>query len=365
MPFSPAAPASRKTLLELAEELKVGLTSHATGGAMDAMRYVEIRKTLLAAPDLAERLPRFLKACRSTDDFWGFIKQQFRSYQERRDFLATELNPILDFLDDSQSTADPGLSFGEPIDRGGFGTVYKARHELLQMDFAVKVFDPAFDDGSPAHLDRFFREARVLFALNHPNIVRVFDVGLRYGKPFIRMEYFEGKNLSEFLKDHGRLSPRKALVLTQKVLEGLVHAHVDARVVHRDLKPSNVMVAPGERVRIVDFGLGVFIERDLVSRITKTGEAAVGGYYTAPELVINPKLVDPRSDLYSVSGIWYTALTNRAPAGLDLAEQLRANIRLPSRYEKALLRGFLAPDTRYGSAQEMLETVKELYSDAA
>jgi eukaryotic-like serine/threonine-protein kinase len=270
-----------------------------------------------------------------------------------------EFSPLLDQLGRTSSSAAQ-LDLGAPIGIGGFGVVYKVRHELLQMDFAVKVFSPAFDDGSPAHRERFFREARLLFSLNHPHIVRVFDVGLLSQKPFIRMEYFDGKTLTAYLKDHGRLTPRKALVLIKKILQGLVHAHRDAKVIHRDLKPSNVMLAPTERVRVVDFGLGVFIEHELASRITKTGEAAIGGYYTAPELVANPKLVDPRSDLYSVAALWYTALTDRPPAGVNIENLLRSSVQLPSHYERALLKGLQDVDNRYASAESMLEALAKM-----
>ena len=94
------------------------------------------------------------------------------------------------------------------------------------------------------------------------------------------MEFCEGKNLNHFLQAHGLLSAGKALSFVEKLTEALVHSHDDARVIHRDLKPSNVILARGERVKLVDFGLGVFIEHELLSRITKTGESAVGGYYT-------------------------------------------------------------------------------------
>lgn len=350
-------PADRQTLSEMVEELKNGLTTHATGGSMDSARYQAIRKTLLGVPDLSPRLPRFLKTCRDTNDFWGFIKQKFGRYQERRDYLAEELNPIIDYLEDASQIAEQQFDFGDPIGKGGFGVVYKVRHRLLDMDFAVKVLSPAFDDGTQTHADRFFREARVLFALNHPNIIRVYDVGLRGGKPFIRMEYFDGKNLNSFLKDHGALPPPKAAILIRKILDGLVHAHDDARVIHRDLKPSNVMLAPGGRVRLVDFGLGVFIEHDLVSRITKTGDAVVGGYYTAPELVANPRLVEPRSDLYSVSALWFTALTGRPPAGAELEQQLSLVPALPQGQADVILRGLRRAEDRYQSAREMLDAV--------
>lgn len=347
----------RASLLDIVEELKLGLMQHATGGSMDATRYAAIRKTLLGAPNLSTRIPQFLRVCRDTGDFWSFIKQKFPTYQQRRDYLSAELNPLIDHLEHLSGASEQQFELGEIIGQGGFGVVHRVRHRHLDIDFAVKMLAPAFDDGSQVHADRFFREARVLFALNHPYIIRVYDVGLHGARPFIRMEYFEGKNLNSFLQAHGPLPPPKAAVLIRKILEGLAHAHEEARVVHRDLKPSNVMLAPGEKVRIVDFGLGVFIEQDLISRITKSGEAAVGGYYTAPELQAQPGPVDPRSDLYSVSALWFTALTGRPPAGVEIEEQLRVVPAMTSDYVKAVLQGLRRVEDRYQTALEMLNAL--------
>ena len=194
--------------------------------------------------------------------------------------------------------------------------------------------------------------------LNHANIVRVFDAGLIKGKPFIRMELLEGKNLSEFLRDHGTMPLVKASTLVRKILEALSHAHGDARVCHRDLKPSNVMVAPGERVKVVDFGMGAFVEQELVSRLTRTGEHLVGGYFSAPELVQNPKVVDARADIYSVGAIWYNVITGRPPAGTDLVEQLKAIPNMTDRYRLAVSKALAAVEKRFQSAADMLAEVQ-------
>ena len=348
----------RKALADLIDELRVGLISRATGGTTDGERYRQIRKTLLGMPGIGDGLPRFLRTCNTVDDFWSFIQAEFPTYKERRKYLNDALGAITDRLDGIQRAAEANLVLGEVIGRGGFGTVYKVRHSVLEMDFAVKVFDPVFDDGGDANLARFFREARVLLSLNHSHIVRVFDAGYLRNKPFIRMEFLEGKNLNQFLRDHGPLPLTKAVILVRKVTEAIAHAHDVAKVCHRDLKPSNIMVAPGERVSVVDFGLGVFVEQDLVSRITKTGEAVVGGYYTAPELIADPKLVDRRSDIYSVGAIWFTAVTGRPPGGADISGQLKAVSKMTDRYRNAILRALDVPTKRFQSAAEMLTEVQ-------
>lgn len=347
-------------LPDLVEELKLGLSSRATGGDMDLERYKELRKTLLGVSTIQSVIPRFLRVCRTPDDFWNWIKAEYSSYAERRQFLNNIFHPIFDKIEGVEVAAQTQLVFGELIGRGGFGAVFKVRHHLLDMDFAVKVFEPVFYDGSAEPLQRFFREARLLFALNHQSIVRIFDAGIHQGKPFIRMEFCEGKNLNHFLQAHGLLSAGKALSFVEKLTEALVHSHDDARVIHRDLKPSNVILARGERVKLVDFGLGVFIEHELLSRITKTGESAVGGYYTAPELMAEPRLLDPRTDLFSVGALWYTALVGRPPAGTDVMDSLRKTVTLPSIYIDVLIKSLASLDSRFQSAREMLHVVREL-----
>jgi len=166
------------------------------------------------------------------------------------------------------------------------------------MDFAVKIFAPAFYQGGEKELERFFQEAKMLFALDHPSIIKVYDAGLLGSRPFIRMEYFNGRNLNEILIEHGVLTPQEALVMMKNLASAISHAHSKG-IIHRDLKPSNVMAAAPNQFRVIDFGLGLLVENELHTRFTKTGEGTISGYYFAPELVENPKLVDRRSDIYS------------------------------------------------------------------
>ena len=325
-PFPLDKPPSDDDLVEMIEELKNGLMETASGGEMPNADYVRIRKVLLGNPQIADRLPEFLKTCRSTYEFWNFIKPAFGSYAERRAFLAEAFNPLLDDLEagDIATFHATYERLEPPLGQGGFGVVYKYLHRNLDMVFAVKVFAPAFSQGGEGNLDRFFREARILFKLQHWDIIRVYDVGMMGRRPFIRMEYFEGRALNEILRSYGRIPPDRARWLIGRLAGALRHAHDDVGVIHRDIKPSNVLVhGPTQEVRLIDFGLGVFIEHDLVSRITKTGEGVVGGFHTAPELVGDPRLLDKRSDIYSLGALWYEMVVGRPPAGADIAAGLR------------------------------------------
>ena len=132
------------------------------------------------------------------------------------------------------------------------GEIYRARDPRLGREAAIKVLPPAYAS-DPESLKRFEKEARAASALNHPNIVTVYEVGQSESVSFIAMELVEGKNLRELLAG-GALPLRKVLEIGGQIADGLAAAHARG-LVHRDLKPQNVMVTPEGRVKILDFGL--------------------------------------------------------------------------------------------------------------
>ena len=346
------------------EQLKAGLTSRATGGAYEDSEYKSIRKLLLANPNLDKIIPRFLKVNHTVDEFWQWIKNENNSYDGRRKLLSEQLNPLIDALE--YEGGEAALEFNknyeekEIIGHGGFGVVYKYEHRLLKIPFAVKIFAPAFYDGSnqEKELDRFFQEARILFKLNHPNIIRIYDAGLICNRPFIRMEYFVGKNLNQIVQEHGTLTETKALTAMKHIVRGVGHAHANG-VIHRDLKPSNIMAAKPDQFRVIDFGLGIFIENELHSRLTKTGSHTISGYYNAPELVANPKLVDKRSDIYSIGAIWFTLLTGQPPAGSDFLSVL-PTIGISVPIINVIKRCLNPIESRFSDCQELITELQKL-----
>lgn len=354
-------PSAADDLLRLAERFKRGLIEFATNGEdpLTPAEFLSIRKTLRASP-AAAYLPDFIAQCRDLGDFWAYVKGQFSKYEERRRFLAESLNPLLNHLEDEGASGlGSHLQMGEVLGQGGFGVVHRCQHTLLNLDFALKLFAPAFGEEGAGHMDRFFREARILFRLNHPNIIRVYDVGMLRRRPFIRMEYFPGKNLNDVLRDHGPLRPSAALHVVQAVSEALNHAH-SVGVVHRDLKLSNVMVDRPRQFRVIDFGLGVFVEEDLVSRITKLGEGVVSGLFTAPELIANPRRIDPRSDLFSLGALWYNLIVGRPPAGTSAASSLGELPGVSGAYTEVVLRCLDDVERRFQSASELLDALAQL-----
>src|SRR5580700_3416521 len=140
----------------------------------------------------------------------------------------------------------------EKIGSGAMGEVFRARDERLGRDVALKLIRPA-SSANPDHLRRFELEARAAAALNHPNIVAVYDVGFDQGFPYIVCELLEGKTLRKRLAD-GPLPVRKTIDYSLQLVQGLIAAH-DRRIIHRDLKPENLFVTGDSRVKILDFGV--------------------------------------------------------------------------------------------------------------
>src|SRR5215470_14380820 len=139
-----------------------------------------------------------------------------------------------------------------PIGAGGMGEVFRARDRQLGREVAIKVLSGAFAS-DPARLRRFELEARSASALNHPNIVTIYEIGDANGVSYIAMEFVEGKTLRELLSS-GRPPFKKVLQISTAIADGVARAHA-AGIVHRDLKPENVMVTSAGLVKILDFGL--------------------------------------------------------------------------------------------------------------
>lgn len=350
----------------LVEEFKKILFMIAAGGGVsqnDEMEYQRVRKLVLGNPFIKDIVPKFLLNCRNCSEFSQFINEESPTYEERIKYLASVINPLMDKIEYEEGIGS--LEFSriyeerKIIGQGGFGQVYLVEHKLLKLPFAVKVFAPAFYEGGNKELERFFQEARILFNLDHPNIIKIYDAGLIGKRPFIRMEYFNGKNLNEVLTHDGILKPKDALILMKNIVEALVHAH-NKGVIHRDLKPSNIMVSKPQKSKIIDFGLGIYIENELYSRITRTGEKIISGYYNAPELIKNPKLIDKRTDIYSIGAIWFNMLTGQPPAGTTISQQLTAINELDKNSIIAIEKCLADLSERYESCEQLLLDIKRI-----
>lgn len=316
-------------LLIVAERFKQGLLAVATDGDYDSKDYMSDLKLLMNDHKIAKLIPPIIQVNRTSSDFRRAMQTKFQHYADRRAFIDMQMAPIYEYIFAVESGTDSfslNISSDElssDYKRGGFGCVYKYHHKLLNMDFALKLFDPLFvsDEENLEGENRFFREAKILFSLNHENIVRVYDIGRYKGQPYIRMEYIDGDNMQEYIEKNGTVSFKRTLKPIFALLEGLKYAH-SLGVIHRDLKPTNFMVTPDGKFKIIDFGVSAFLEIEGHTQLTKTGEKIAGGVYTAPELSENPKLRDVRSDIYSVGAIWYYLLVGHSPAGGDIKDIL-------------------------------------------
>ncbi|MET0556563.1 MAG: protein kinase [Vicinamibacteria bacterium] len=216
-----------------------------------------------------------------------------------------------------------------PLGAGGMGEVYRARDGRLGREVALKILPPSVA-GDEDRLRRFELEARAASALNHPNVVAVYDVGRHEGAPFVVSELLEGGTLRDRLQD-GALPPKRAIEYAVQMAHGLAAAH-DRGIVHRDLKPENVMVTRDGHVKILDFGLAKLtrVEPDeredaaTFTRQTDPGKVLGTVGYMSPEQV-RAQAVDLRSDLFSLGAVLYEMLSGRrAFKGDSAVETLNA-----------------------------------------
>ncbi len=200
---------------------------------------------------------------------------------------------------------------------GGMGEVYRARDEKLNRDVAIKVLPAALSEDAE-RLHRFEQEAQAAGALNHPNILVIYDVGTNERAPYVVSELLEGESLRDRL-DHGPLSSRKAIEYGTQIARGLAAAHARG-IVHRDLKPDNLFITRDEHVKILDFGLAKLVQRataetvqtDVATRKVHTDPGTVMGTvgYMAPEQLRGQGL-DHRADIFSFGAVLYEMLSGR------------------------------------------------------
>jgi serine/threonine-protein kinase len=207
--------------------------------------------------------------------------------------------------------------------RGGMGDVYRATDTRLHRDVAVKMLASS-KTGDPQRVARFMHEARVTASLNHPNIVRVFDVGRTEGGAYLVAELLEGETLRQRV-DRGPLAIDDVLRIGGEIAAGLVAAHA-AGLVHRDLKPENIFLSHGGPTRILDFGIAKLAQDEQVRDgfSTLTGVVLGTAGYLAPEQ-IRGSVIDPRADLFALGAVLFEMITGaRAFAREHVVETLHA-----------------------------------------
>ena len=249
-----------------------------------------------------------------------------------------------------------------PIGAGGMSDVYKAKDAKLGRNVAIKVLKKEFsEDGT--FVTKFRTEAQAAAALEHPNIVNIYDVGCENGNYYIVMEYVEGITLKTYIEKKGKLSFKETLSIAIQVARGIQAAHAKG-IIHRDIKPQNIIISTEGKVKVTDFGIA-----RAASTNTNTINSDVMGsvHYISPEQARNG-YVSERSDIYSLGIVMYEMVTGRVPFDGDSTvavaiQHLQDEMVAPSAYaedlpislEKIILKCTQkSPDRRYQSMDDLL-----------
>jgi CheY-like chemotaxis protein/predicted Ser/Thr protein kinase len=260
-----------------------------------------------------------------------------------------------------------GYRIEERIGRGGMGVVYRAQHMNLQRRAAIKIIAPEFAE-TKGFRSRFIREARIAAALQHPNIVTVYDAGQSGQTLYIAMQFIRGSDLAAILNEEGRLRPYRAIDVCRQVASALDAAHGMA-LIHRDVKPGNVLIE-GRRAYLTDFGL---TKRSGGSKsgLTQAGELVGTIHYVAPEQ-IEAGDVDARTDVYSLACLLFHCLTGQVPferetdvaviyAHLSETPPKLTDVRpeLPAGLDAVIAKGLdKSPERRFQSCSDLMSAAR-------
>jgi serine/threonine protein kinase len=194
------------------------------------------------------------------------------------------------------------------LGRGGMGVVYKAWEPSLNRHVAIKALGEHLL-GDEGLIERFTREAKSMAAINHPNVIQVFFIGMEDNQPYFAMEFIEGISLDDLLRGNHVLTVAHAKEILRQACAGLAVAH-DRDLVHRDIKPANLMLCDDGTVKVVDFGIAQ--TREYGDKLTNTGEFVGTPGYLSPE-VCTGKEVDARSDIFALGIVFYEMLAGKVP----------------------------------------------------
>jgi eukaryotic-like serine/threonine-protein kinase len=207
-----------------------------------------------------------------------------------------------------------GYVVGPCIGEGGMARIYRAEHEALQRQVALKVLLKGLDKDREGH-ERFLREARMAAAIKHPNVVNIFDIGVHAGAPYLVMELLDGVDLDSLVQSRGQLDEATMMDIIMPIVSGLAAVH-DAGIVHRDLKPGNIFLARGRseelEPKLLDFGISKSISPSAMKVTSSRGLMMGTPFYMSPEAGRGLEMT-PLSDQYSLGVVLYECATGVNP----------------------------------------------------
>jgi Tol biopolymer transport system component/predicted Ser/Thr protein kinase len=370
---------------------------------MDSEYWKQVDSILQSALDLpAEEREAYLRdACAGDEALEREVRSLLKSDAKAGEFLESPAIEVaahaLARQQNGQEQKAPDWSAGrtvshyrltENLGMGGMGVVWKASDTRLDR-FAALKFLQAPDTSDPERRRRFVQEARAASALNHPNIITIYDIGQAgpegHRTDFIAMEFVPGKTLDQLIGRRG-LRPQEALPYAIQVAGALAAAHASG-IMHRDLKPANIIVSEDGRVKVLDFGLakltgqasaGKFAQLEISTAPPKTHEGMIVGTvsYMSPEQA-EGKQVDARSDIFSFGAVLYEMLTGRRPFAGDsnlsiLAAILQAEPKpaaevapgLPHELNRIIMRCLRKdPDRRFQTMADLKVALQDLKNE--
>jgi serine/threonine protein kinase len=257
------------------------------------------------------------------------------------------------------------------LGRGGMGAVYLAKHAKLERKYAVKTMSRQLST-KEAFVGRFYREAKAMAKIEHPNVVKCYDVDESNGMHYVVMELIDGQSMQDWMKQLKTLSIADAVLVTILCAEALKHAH-SLNMVHRDIKPDNILVTRKGEVKVSDLGLAKSLDDEEMS-LTQSGTGLGTPYYMAPEQARNAKHVDGRCDIYALGGTLYHFLTGGYPFKADSTVELimekekgifkRASLtnkQVPERLDLIIDKCMAKkPEHRYSTCEELIRDLENL-----
>ncbi len=286
---------------------------------------------MVAVPSCSEELIELIRKSGLVDDssFFQWVDENRNQFKDHpKDFLdqAIEAGFITEFHARHFIVGKyRGFILGKyrilnRLGIGGMGYVYLAEHSSLKRKAAIKVL-PSNRQKDPEAVKRFYREARASAVLDHPNIVKAFDINHEGNIHFLAMEYVEGTSLDSVVEKRGSIPHVEATKWVIQIASGLQHGH-DKGIVHRDIKPSNLLLDTSGNIKILDMGLALFFqEEDNLTKNHAEGMILGTADYMAPEQIMNSHGVDYRADIYSLGATYYSFLTGKAPFSQNSTNQ--------------------------------------------